>query len=142
VAELPGEAGEHGMSHLVEWLLMAASVAIALAGIGVARAQWKRRGVEADTAFAASAPAVQRLLENKYWVDEVYDRFVVRPIAALARGCWKIVDTLIIDGGLHVGAFVTELAGDLGRFTTTGNIRQYALYFLGGVVLLFWWMVF
>ncbi|MBP1641395.1 MAG: dehydrogenase subunit [Acidobacteria bacterium] len=141
VAEVHGAGAEHGMSHLVEWLLMAASVAIALAGIGIARSQWKRRGLEADAAFAARTPVVQRLLENKYWVDEIYDRLVVRPLAALARGCWKIVDTLIIDGGLHVGAFVTELTGDLGRFTTTGNVRQYALYFLGGVVLLFWWMV-
>jgi NADH-quinone oxidoreductase subunit L len=129
------------MSHALEWLLMAASVAVALAGIGLALRLWKRRGVEADDAFAVKAPALHRLLQNKYWVDEIYDRLIVRPLAAVARACWKVVDTLIIDGGLHVGAFVTELTGDLGRFTTTGNVRQYALYFLAGVVLLFWWMV-
>ncbi len=34
------------------------------------------------------------------------------------------------------------LAGDLGRFTTTGNVRQYALYFFAGALALFWWMIF
>ena len=85
---------------------------------------------------------MQRTLANKYWVDELYDRIVVRPLRAVARACWKVLDTLIIDGALHVGAFVTELAGDLGRFTTTGNVRHYAVYFLAGIVLLFWWMIF
>ncbi|MBZ0089056.1 MAG: hypothetical protein K8H90_01630, partial [Thermoanaerobaculia bacterium] len=142
IAVLPGHASEHGLSHATELALMAVSVLVALAGIAIARAQWKRRGLAADEAFAARAAGLHRLLENKYWVDEIYDRLVVRPLAAIARGCWKIVDTLIIDGALHVGAFVTELAGDLGRFTTTGNVRNYALYFFAGVLVLFWWMIF
>ena len=33
-----------------------------------------------------------------------------------------------------LGAFLTELTGDVGRFTTTGNVRNYALYFFLGVV--------
>ena len=142
IAEVPGHVAEHEMSHGVEWALMAFSVLVALSGIWIAAAQWKKRGVAADDAFAARFGGLHRLLQNKYWVDELYDRIAVRPLAALAHACWKVVDTLLIDGALHVGAFVTELTGDLGRFTTTGNVRQYALYFLGGVVLLFWWMVF
>jgi len=142
IAVIPGHGGEHEMSHATEWLLMGVSVLAALVGIGIARSQWRKRGIAADAAFAAKAGGLRRLLENKYFVDEIYDRFVVRPLAAIARGCWKVVDTLIIDGALHVGAFVTELTGDLGRFTTTGNVRNYALYFFAGVLVLFWWMIF
>ena len=142
IAEIPGHAAEQEMSHATEWGLMGLSVLAALAGIGIARAQWKRRGVAADEAFAARAGGLRRLLVNKYFVDEIYDRWIVRPLAAVARACWKVVDTLIIDGALHVGAFVTELTGDLGRFTTTGNVRNYALYFFAGVLVLFWWMIF
>ena len=142
VVAIPGhEAEGHAASHALELALIAASIGVALLGIWLAWRLWGRgRGLAADESFAARLPGVQRTLANKYWVDEAYDRAIVRPLAALARGCWKIVDTLIIDGALHVGAFLTELAGDLGRFTTTGNVRQYALYFLGGVVLLFCWM--
>jgi NADH-quinone oxidoreductase subunit L len=141
IAELPAHGGEHETALAIELLLMLASVAVAVTGILIARRWWRARGLAADEAFALRAPRVQRLLANKYWVDEVYDGVVVRPLRGLARACWKVVDTLLIDGALHVGAFVTELTGDLGRLTTTGNVRQYALYFLGGVVLLFWWMV-
>ncbi len=130
-----------GLSHGVEWVLIVASVAVAVVGILVARSLWGRRGVAADDAFAARLPGVQRTLANKYWVDELYDRIVIRPLAALARFCWKVIDTLVIDGALHVGAFVTELTGDLGRFSTTGNVRNYALYFFAGLLFLFWWMV-
>jgi NADH:ubiquinone oxidoreductase subunit 5 (subunit L)/multisubunit Na+/H+ antiporter MnhA subunit len=55
---------------------------------------------------------------------------------------WKFVDAIVIDGAINVGAFLTELTGDVGRFTTTGNVRNYALYFFLGVVVMFWWIVF
>jgi NADH-quinone oxidoreductase subunit L len=142
IAVLPGAAPAHHLSHATEWALMAISVLAAVTGIGVARRLWKRLGTGADEAFAARAGGLVRLLENKYWVDELYDRAVVRPIAALATACWKVIDVLIIDGALHVGAFVTELTGDLGRFTTTGNVRHYALYVAGGIVALFFWMIY
>ncbi|MFN7940668.1 MAG: NADH-quinone oxidoreductase subunit L [Thermoanaerobaculia bacterium] len=143
VTVVPGhEAATEHLSGATEWVLMLVSVAVALAGIGIARRLWGgERGTAADDAFAARRPVAQRLLANKYYVDELYDKVVVRPIAALARACWKVIDTLLIDGALHVGAFVTELTGDLGRFSTTGNVRNYALYFFAGVLLLFWWMV-
>jgi len=143
IASIPGhEAEAHHASHAVEAALILASVAAAGLGIYLAWRGWGRgRGLAADAAFAATAPGLQRTLENKYWVDELYDRVVVRPLARLARVCWKVFDELIIDGGLNVAAFVTELVGDLGRFTTTGNVRHYAMYFFAGVLLLFWWMV-
>jgi hypothetical protein len=42
---------------------------------------------------------------------------------------------------LNVAAFLVELTGDIGRFTTTGNVRNYALYFFLGALLIFGWMV-
>ncbi|HEX9800580.1 MAG TPA: NADH-quinone oxidoreductase subunit L [Thermoanaerobaculia bacterium] len=143
VAVIPGrEVAEHHVSHATEALLVLASIAAAAAGIFLAWRLWGRgRGLAADEAFAAGAPTAQRTLANKYWIDELYDRIVVRPLTRLARIFWKVFDELLIDGGLNVAAFVTELAGDLGRFTTTGNVRNYAMYFFAGLLLLFWWMV-
>jgi len=93
-------------------------------------------------AWAQRFPFVHRLLENKYYVDEIYDALIVRPLAALSRFFWKVVDTFLIDGAVNAGAFLTELTGDVGRFSTTGNVRNYALYFFLGVILLFWWIAF
>ena len=43
-----------------------------------------------------------RLLENKYYVDEIYDATMIRPIEVRSReGLWKIFDIGVIDGLLH-----------------------------------------
>jgi NADH-quinone oxidoreductase subunit L len=143
VAVIPGHAvAEHESSHALEALLIGASIAAALFGIWLAARLWGRgRGLAADEAFATRAPRLQKLLADKYRVDELYEAIVVRPLTRLARICWKVVDELIIDGGLSVVAFLTEIVGDIGRFSTTGNVRNYAMYFFAGVLLLFWWMV-
>jgi len=133
---------EQAASHALEALLILGSVVIAVAGIWLANRLWGRgRGLAAEDLFASRAPRLQKLIAEKYRVDELYDRLFVRPLGALARICWKVVDELIIDGGLNVAAFLTEITGDLGRFTTTGNVRNYATYFFVGALLLFWWMV-
>jgi NADH-quinone oxidoreductase subunit L len=124
-----------------ELFLVGASVGAAALGILLAWALWGRgRGVAGDQALAARLPSLHRLLADKYRVDELYDLLIVRPLAAVARFCWKAIDVLLIDGAVHVGAFVTELTGDLGRLTTTGNVRNYALYFFAGILLLFAWL--
>jgi NADH-quinone oxidoreductase subunit L len=134
--------GEHALPLLAEWVLIIVAVTVAVAGLLLARRAFGHgRDLAGDQAFARRAPALRRLLAGKYFIDELYDRAIVRPLAWLSRMLWKVVDTLIIEGTLHVGAFLTELAGDLGRFSTTGNVRNYALYFFLGVVALFWWLI-
>jgi NADH-quinone oxidoreductase subunit L len=91
--------------------------------------------------WAERAPRLHRLLENKYYVDEAYDRLIVRPLHFLAKVFWKGVDALLIDGTINLGAALTELTGDVARFSTTGNVRNYALYFFLGVLALFWWVL-
>jgi len=143
IAKFPEHGPEHEVAASTEWLLVLGSVAVAVVGILVARSLWGRgRGVAGDEAFAARFPFLQRLFENKWYVDELYDKTIVRPLTAFARFCWKVIDTLFIDGAIHVGAFLTEITGDLGRLTTTGNVRNYALYFFGGVLALFAWILF
>jgi NADH-quinone oxidoreductase subunit L len=135
-------AGAHHLSHGLEIGLMLLSVAVAAAGIWLASRLFRSpEPLAGDARIAGALGAFYRLLADKYRIDELYDRVVVRPLAALARAFWKAVDGFVIDGLLHASAFVTELTGDLGRFTTTGNARHYVLYFLVGLIVLFWWVV-
>ncbi len=135
------EAGEHNVGVGLEWLLLVLAVVVATAGILLARAFYGGdKGLAEGRTWASRFPAAHRVLVNKYYVDELYDRVIVRPLAALSQFFWKVVDTFVIDGAVRAGAFLTELTGDLGRFSTTGNVRNYALYFFLGVILLFWWV--
>ena len=81
--------------------------------------------------------AMPRLLENKYYVDEVYDATIIKPLHFLSReGLWKIFDIGVIDGLLHlIGNMVTE-AGRLGRYMQAGLLRGYAAIILAGALAL------
>ena len=135
--------GAHGVSHHavsvgMEWFLVFLSLAVAGAGIALAaRFYLKDREFARARALADRFPLAYRLLLNKYWVDEIYETLVVRPIHRLSLFLWKVVDVILIDGvGVNGTAFMTELTGDVLRFLQTGNVRNYALSVAVGVALL------
>jgi NADH-quinone oxidoreductase subunit L len=78
-----------------------------------------------------------RLLENKYYVDEIYDAALIHPIEGVSReGLWKILDVGVIDGLLHsIGETVTEM-GRLARYLQAGFVRGYAAIILVGALVL------
>ncbi|HEU4511341.1 MAG TPA: NADH-quinone oxidoreductase subunit L [Pyrinomonadaceae bacterium] len=110
-----------------ERLLAGFSVLVAFAGIGTGWYLFRRRPLL----------AMPRLLENKYYVDEIYDKTLIRPIEAVSReGFWKIFDIGVIDGLLHsIGEAVTE-AGRLARYLQAGFVRGYAAIILIGALIL------
>jgi NADH-quinone oxidoreductase subunit L len=133
-----GAAGESEAAHeSLERTLMLFSSAVGLLGIGVAFVIWVKRRDIAE-AWARSMAPIHKLLLNKYYVDEVYDATVVKPIQAVSReGLWHGVDVGIIDGAVNgVGAIVD--AGSLTlRRLQTGSVRAYAgSLFIGVVVML------
>ncbi len=136
-----GHGEHHHAPVLVELVLMALSVAVALGGIFLARRLYKDRGLAEGRRWAERFPAVHRTLANKYWVDEAYDRIIVRPLAALARVCWKILDGVFVEGAVHTPAVLSRLAGEIGRLTTTGNVRSYLLYALFGLLAMTFWIL-
>jgi NADH-quinone oxidoreductase subunit L len=131
----PGVEAGHHVSLGIEWLLIALSVGVAVSGILLAgRFYSGARAFEIPDRLAAAWPGLYRLVANKYWVDELYSKVVVRPLEALARFSWKGVDTVAIDGTLNASAWFTEITGDLLRFVQTGNVRNYSLMILAGAV--------
>jgi len=136
---LPGLKGveEHAaLPHATEWALMAVSVLVAAAGLLLAWSWYARGEGRTPARIAAASPGVYALVADKFRIDELYGVLFVKPFYWLSRTLWKVVDVLLIDGVLNAGAFVVELTGDLLRFLQTGNVRNYALTFLLGLVAL------
>jgi NADH-quinone oxidoreductase subunit L len=125
----------------VEWALIALSVAVASGGLWLGWSWYAKQGGAVPARLAARYPAAYALVADKFRVDELYDAVILRPFVALARALWKVVDVLIIDGVLNAGAFLVELLGDLLRFLQTGNVRNYALGILLGLVALMFYVV-
>jgi NADH-quinone oxidoreductase subunit L len=123
-----GSATEHAHSPeeiRMERLLTLVSVLIAAIGIAIGWVMFKKR------------PLLQmpRILENKYYVDEIYDAAIINPIVVGSReGLWKIFDVGVIDGFLHaVGEVVVE-SGRVVRHLQAGFVRGYAAIILLGAL--------
>jgi NADH-quinone oxidoreductase subunit L len=123
-----GAAHVHSPEEIrAERLLALLSVLIAAFGIGVGWVIFQKR------------PLLQmpRILEQKYYVDEIYEVTIIKPIEVVSReGLWKIFDVGVIDGFLHaLGDAVTE-GGRLIRHMQGGFVRSYATIILIGALVL------
>jgi NADH-quinone oxidoreductase subunit L len=116
--------------------LMVISVAAGLIGIALATLMYLFKPGMAD-AFAGRVGGLYRLVYNKYFVDEMYDAALVRPLVRGSRELlWKLLDTAAIDGAVNgVGARALDVGGVLRRIQS-GNIRSYATWVVFGAVML------
>jgi len=146
---------------LTEYLLMAASVGIAIFGLSLAYKVYLQYP-QLHSKVAASWPRLHNLLVHKYYVDEVYDALFVNRIKdlSIALGLFdaKVIDGLGVDGaGSLARAFsrismwwdkwvVDGLVNFIGRFTRflshpirmiqTGVFSSYAVMILIGLAIL------
>ncbi len=75
-----------------------------------------------------------KLLYNKYWVDEIYLKFLIRPLVRLSRYLWVRVDIKVIDNMAHSLCDGVKSASEGIKALQTGNLQIYALYMLIGLV--------
>jgi NADH-quinone oxidoreductase subunit L len=115
-----------------EGLLMAAALAVALAGIGLAFAMYQMNRGSAERLAGTFRP-VYVLWRNLYWVDELYEAVVLRPFYALSRW-FAAFDRWVVDGLVNVSGILVDITGQLLKLFQTGYVRNYALLFLMGVV--------
>jgi NADH-quinone oxidoreductase subunit L len=116
--------------------LMGISVAAGFIGILIAYVMYVAKPALADS-FASSMKGLYTLVYNKYFVDEVYDATVVKPVVGGSREVlWKGIDVGVIDGIANgIGSRSKDIGGVL-RLLQSGNIRSYAAWVLFGSVLL------
>ncbi|HBY98554.1 MAG TPA: NADH-quinone oxidoreductase subunit L [Chloroflexi bacterium] len=109
------------------------SSVIALAGIGLAWLMYVQRSLAPERVAEVLAPLYRGSL-HKWYIDEAYDRLVVRPFNRLAAFSADFIDRLVIDGAVNG---VAVLFGGISRILSraqTGYARNYALSMLLGAV--------
>jgi NADH-quinone oxidoreductase subunit L len=109
--------------------IVVASILIALLGVLLAYVMHLKDRPRGD-ALPAKFPGLTRLLEGKYWVDEIYQKAIVEPLRGLGRGFFW-VDRIIVDGVVWAVSFVPQLAGfSLKLSTQRGSLQGYAVVML------------
>ncbi|MBI4518936.1 MAG: NADH-quinone oxidoreductase subunit L [Deltaproteobacteria bacterium] len=137
--------GHHEAEHVsaaVEYGLMAVSVLVAAAGIGLAYFFYVVQPA-LPMIIAWRAGRLYDLIFNKYYIDEFYDAAVVQPIHRASVWLWRVWDVLVVDGLVNGTASAVAANSGLWRLLQTGNVQHYALSFLLGAVAILgyyaWW---
>ena len=116
-------------------MLMGISVAIATIAILFAVSHYSKKPQLED------ATGLGKVLENKWYVDELYDTVIVNPLNALAGFFKNIVEKSGIDGFVNgIGRFVNYASRQI-RLVQTGQVSGYILMMVVSfVVIVFIWI--
>jgi len=126
--------GHHGHNVTLELFLIGASLTIAVVGLIIARKMYIDDTSLSDRVIKAF-PGLHNLIFHKYWVDEVYDVLFVNSIVNFSRFLWKFFDDAVIDGVVNGTAGLVRGWGTVTRWLQTGLVKDYALTFLVGVLI-------
>jgi NADH-quinone oxidoreductase subunit L len=128
-------ASEGHLSMSMEWTLILISVVVALLGIYIAYVFYlKKPAIPHD--IVRRFPGIYKLLYNKYYVDEIYNAVIVNPLVKGSEIVYDHFDLAVIDGALNGSASATGFFGRILSTLQTGFVKDYALVFLLGAVII------
>ncbi len=114
----------HHLSHETEYILMAVAISVMAIAIYFAHKKYKKENTIPVAEGEALTP-LHNLVYNKYWVDELYEKVITKPLNFISEGLYKVVDNQLVDGIVNgVGTIVNGVSGII-RKAQTGNIGFY-----------------
>ena len=116
------------------------AVSLALIGFAAAHALWGRKSATTRRIALSTAP-LERVLQNKFGFDILYDRAFSRPAAALARGGQRYWEDGAVTGSMNVVAATGSWASRMLSNAQSGLVRVYALAIAVGIVILAAWLM-
>ncbi|MEN9570983.1 MAG: NADH-quinone oxidoreductase subunit [Bacteroidota bacterium] len=123
----------HHLSHSTEYILMAVSVLGALIALGYAWSKFSKY----QKAAAEEETGLAKVLANKWYVDELYNSIIVKPVQSLGTFFNNVVEKRGIDGIVNgVGRAVNYGSRQI-RLLQSGQIGTYVLLMIIGALLLF-----
>jgi len=131
----PGTASESHHDSPIAIGIMTAATLMGLIGIAAAYVFYVKSPGLPDL-LAQQWQQLYRLSFNKWYVDEAYDRMLVRPTVRLADRLWSGVDVAVIDGAVNGVARAIAWGGWLMRLAQSGQTQHYALGMTVGAVLI------
>ncbi|MBP9186730.1 MAG: NADH-quinone oxidoreductase subunit L [Bacteroidia bacterium] len=79
---------------------------------------------------------LNKVISNKFYVDEIYDTLIVKPITILSDLFLVLVDKLIIDLAVNATAWIVATTGKTMRLFQTGNTGFYVFAMVIGMMVL------
>ncbi len=114
------------------WAGIGTVLALAAVVVTLRRLQQKMYPTEKEAVIPSGFGGI---LYRKWYVDELYDWLVVKPLGRIWRFCWKVVDSAIIDGLVNGAGHTARVAGWAGAQMQSGRVTTYLVVFMLGALL-------
>jgi len=121
------------LSSSTEIALMCASVAGAVLALIYAYVRYVKNN-HVPAADSEERPGLVSLSYHKFYIDEIYDFLIRKPLDALSVFFYKVVDLLVIDGFVNgLGKISVKTSKGL-RLLQTGNVGFYIFMMVIGII--------
>jgi NADH-quinone oxidoreductase subunit L len=89
----------------------------------------------AETSFSVQPAWLHTLVYRKYFIDEIYEAIIVKPLRGLG---WLLeqFDRYVIDGVVRLVASSVVGLGRFSSYMQNGKLQRYALIMVFGIVIL------
>lgn len=127
------EETKHAISHSTEYILIGIAVLVFVVAFIFTRSKYvSKNHVPSDE----ESKGVQGYMENKFYVDELYNAVFVKPLEGLSDILGNFFETKVISPlSFGINSVLTKL-GRLNRYIQDGNIEKYLLFMVIGIVIL------
>lgn len=121
---------EYHVEHSTEFLLMGLATVISVVAILIAWLRYRQYREEQPSALT-------RTLENKWYVDEIYDAIIVKPMNRLGKFANSVLEKSVIDGLVNgIGRLIGYGSRQM-RWLQSGQVGSYVLLMVISMVLFF-----
>ena len=122
-------AHAHHIEHSTEWILMGTATTIILIVIVYAITKFKKyETAEPNTGIAT-------ILENKWYIDELYDTVIVNPLHWFAGFLKNTIEKYVIDGAVNGVGKLVGYGSRQFRLVQSGQVGSYILMMVMALVL-------
>ena len=123
------EAGDHS----TEFMLMGITIAGVLISIGIAWSRYVKQN-HIPVPDEAQRPVLANISYHKFYLDEIYDAIIRKPLDGLSTFFYKIVDNKIVDGIVNGLGWGTSEASKGLRLLQSGNVGFYIFMMVLGII--------
>jgi NADH-quinone oxidoreductase subunit L len=124
-------ASAHAVSHSQEYILLGVSISLILIAIIYA---WSRYSKKPETGEPAG---FGKTLANKWYVDELYEAIISKPLNALGAFGNKFLEKSGIDGIVNGAGKSVQWSSRQLRLLQSGQVGTYVLWMVLGILLFF-----
>lgn len=127
------EETKHAISHSTEYILIGIAVLVFVVAFLFTRSKYVSKN---HVPTEEDSTGVQGYMENKFYVDELYNTVFVKPLEGLSDILGNFFETKVISPlSFGINSVLTKI-GRLNRYIQDGNIEKYLLFMVIGIVIL------